>query len=158
MNEDGTKARGIIAILAAITFLVVIVILFYFKVDTNAREFFLLMLGALIAKDSTITQFYFGSSSGAKTLVANQQQVASELAKKVVPVVPVGAAMAAAGPTGMPDDPVAVTIAEDDPGHTSFKELAKRLNPDSTDEQIAAAWAALKASRTDEPHEPRATA
>ena len=51
-------------------------------------------------------------------------------------------------PKGTPDDPVAVVIAEEDPGLTSFKALAKQLNPDVTDEQMATSWAAMKAART----------
>lgn len=148
MSEDGKKARGAIALILGFAFVLICVLLIFFEPSASTEKYLVLLIGALISLVTMVVQFYFGSSSGAKQLVAHQAEAAASLAKKVVPLV---GALPESGPvpTGTPDDPVTVTVAEDDPGHASFKELAKQLNPDATDEQMASAWASLKASRVD---------
>lgn len=148
MSEDGKKARGAIALILGFAFVLICVLLIFFEPKASTEKYLVLLVGSLITLVTMVVQFYFGSSSGAKQLVANQLEVAANLAAKVAPLV--GAAGAGGVvPSGTPDDPVSVTVAEEDPGLASFKELAKQLNPDATDEKIAAAWDELKAGRVD---------
>jgi hypothetical protein len=118
MNEDGKKARGAIAVILGLAFVAICVLMIFFEPKASTEKYLVLLVGSLITLVTMVVQFYFGSSSGAKQLVANQQEVAATLAKKL----------------------------GDGPGEASdfaaYKVLHRTRHPDSTDEQVAAAFEA----------------
>lgn len=101
--------------------------------------------------------YYIGSTKASEdknAVIATQATTAAAVVAAAAPALASGSALTAGAsapdaPTGRPDDPVTVAVAEEDPGLAAFKELAKKLNPDATDDQIATAWAAMKASKPD---------
>ncbi len=160
MTEDGTKARGIIAVCIAVLLGIALIGVFVLNPTERQQSNLNLIIGALIGALSTIVGFYFGSSSGAKALVANQADVL-KTAVTAVTGTSNGSALTSAKPTGTPTDPVTVTEttkpppaegrfadtapqslmpAPEDPRLTDFRIDAKRRSPGITEGQILAAW------------------
>jgi hypothetical protein len=165
MTEDGTKARGIIAVILAAALMLIIGALIFVAPRADSKDYLTLLIGALIANVTAVIQFYFGSSSGSKVLTANQQ----ELAKVAVESVAASAAkppnaLDGALPAGTQADPVVVVDqdtdaakaqpkaagevplsvqlaqAESEPGFMAFRRLSRQVKPTITSAEILAQW------------------
>lgn len=111
MIDDSAKARAFIASVIALGIVGLAVALFFLSPPPASLQVLTGLLSALTLALGAVVQFYFGSSSGARTLVAAQSQTVKTLAEAVATSVPAGVALAAtatAAPTGTPDDPVSV--------------------------------------------------
>jgi hypothetical protein len=138
MSEDGTQARGVIAVCIAILLAGALLGSFIVHPDAVQQGNINLLIGALIGALSTIVGFYFGSSSGAKQLVASQAKILEAATGGTN-------ALGQAQPTGTQTDPVAVVeVKKDDPELVKFRDYVRSLNPKATDEDIQRAWDGMK--------------
>lgn len=165
MNEDGTKARGIIAICIAILLGAALAGSFLLNPSQSQQANVNLIIGGLLTSMATVVGFYFGSSSGSKVLTANQQEIARAAITAVTSTGTGNGALANATPAGTPSDPVSVTEASAptyDPGDavptklasvdipfppepedsnlTRFRVQFKAMQPRATEEQVLAAF------------------
>lgn len=132
MTDDSSRARGFIAGVIALGIIGLAVALFFLTPSEASLQVLTGLLSALTLALGAVVQFYFGSSSGAKTLVSSQNETVKTLAAAVAtstPANPLGD-----GPTGKPGDPVEVKQAPTD---------------DPQESALVAALARLRASRAD---------
>jgi hypothetical protein len=165
MNEDGTRARGIIAVIATLALVGLAGLLMFTEPKPGSKEVLLLVVGALIAMVADIKQFYFGSSSGNKVLMAGQQKITEQAVTAVAASSPAGTGSGLSSPgapTGTPSDPISTTEtpappaeapraptiplsirmanAELEPGFITFRRTYKSAKPGATDEEVLAQW------------------
>lgn len=152
MNEDGSRARGIVAVIAVAALALLCGVLILRPPPEGSREVLFLVVGALIAFCTDVKQFYFGSSSGSKALAAAQ----TELLKTTVATTGTGNGLTAAAPTGTAADPVSVTPVEPreafdaappppavDPRFVRFRAQVFVMNPDATEDDIRKSFALI---------------
>lgn len=145
MTEDSGKARMILGcILLVLTAALAIFLIYKPPSDEFVKAQLTIILGVFIAKLGDMFVFYFGTSSGAKTLSAAQAEIAKSVASGTgtggVTVVsePNKVTVAPAPPAPSPA-PAPEPMAED-PWLTSLRVLMKQINPDVTEAQIMAAY------------------
>lgn len=122
MTEDSGKARAILAVLLLILLVTINVLLLLFTpTDDFSKAQLNTLNGALLIQFGIVMAFYFGTSSGAKTLSAAQAETtkavveqAHETTKALITGTGNGSALTAAAPTGTPADPVAVVATVPD--------------------------------------------
>lgn len=145
MNEDGTRARGVIAVIIGLTFAAALLGLFFLTPNQATEKYLILLVGCLITLVTTVINFYFGTSSGAKQLVANQQSL-------LAAAVPAAAASSLGGPgapTGAVGDPVSVTVEPEDPKLTEYRKSMLAIDKSMSEEAIVASWKGLQAAKPD---------
>jgi type II secretory pathway pseudopilin PulG len=149
MIEDSAKARGIIAILLLVSLIAVNVVLIVMApLDEFSKTQLNTLNGALILQLGIVFGYYFGSSSGAKTLSQASIETNKTLVEKVSPGTGSGLDSRPAGTTA---DPVAVreVAPPADPEFEAFSEMVRSMNKRATDAEILAAWATIKSRRGD---------
>lgn len=143
MNEDGTRARGVIAVIIGLTFAAALLGLFFLTPNAATEKYLILLVGCLITLVTTVINFYFGTSSGAKQLVSNQNSL---LKGAVASAIGTGSGLGA--PTGSPGDPVSVSVEPEDPRLTEYRKSMLAIYKTLTEEEIVASWKAMQASKT----------
>jgi hypothetical protein len=110
MTEDSGRARMVLAVaLLILTAAIVALLIFRPPADDFVKTQLTLVLGVFLAKLGDLFSFYYGTSSGAKTLSAAQAETTKTLVEKAVTGTAGSALTAAGAPTGKPGDPVAVS-------------------------------------------------
>lgn len=106
MNENFNKyIQAFLAVMITVGFFAVIVGLFLAgSINASVKDILLVMLGALLASWKEVTGYFFGSSSGSAKKDEQNAALAAQISSPTLPVTP----PLGAGPTGKPDDPVAV--------------------------------------------------
>jgi hypothetical protein len=90
MIDESSKARGFIAGVIALGVVLLASGLFFFAPKPESAQILTGLLSALTLALGAVIQFYFGSSSGAKTLVASQNETMKTLAEAVATSAPIG--------------------------------------------------------------------
>lgn len=162
LNEDSGKARLILAaILLVLSGTIITLLVVKPPTDDFVKTQLTLVLGVFLAKLSDIFAFYYGTSSGAKTLSAAQAETAKTLVESAVTgsgtgngqaqtttvtstpdKVEVQTAPAAAGPQLMafPIPRSAPEPTPEDHWLSSLRVLMKQMNPDVTEDQVLTAY------------------
>lgn len=139
MKDDST-ARAVVALIVCSALALLAILVFFFAPAPSAEKYALLILGALIAFSADIKQFYFGSSSGSKSLSQAQTDTVNKLTDAVATSSPV-----IVSPPDKRIESTPPTPPRDD-ALEAFRLMAKQANPQATDAEIERTWAALKAN------------
>lgn len=129
-NQDGVRARGIIAGIAVVALVAISILLCFFEPPKGSRDVLLIVVGALVAFCADVKQFYFGSSSGAKVMVQNAQEVTKAAVQAVANSVPA---------------PGATVI--DDPRFPEFRRSMLAIDKTLSEEAILQAWKEQREAR-----------